>query len=446
MNPLTALAEASHLETVPAPQGIATRQSELPNALLMWLETQASNVNRHAAALRPFKRADFDSGLAAPSEGHIQAVNKLLTSLRAEQLKYTNEVTRWTQLATAEPTKENLQQVVTHKDQVHRWTLALEKIWDFYLFVFGQRLMPMGNFLLGCDRIGLDCYQAVYRGIGTAKSVPAPPPFSYMQSGFAPATYRRGIPMRRLGQQLNPFPLVQLPYHRLVNPWTLGAILHEVSHNLHTELGLARVIPLAIARRLLKAGFGREVAFVWTRWNRETFADMSGLLLGGPLMIGSLMDVVGRAPAAVLAFDPRGVHPTPYLRVLISVELLRRMGFTGEADEYRRAWLRIYPHPRVGNFPKKMLDTFPEAVKLVVDTICYQPFETLGKRSLAQVMRFEWKDQHMIEEASRRLAAGTDPGILPERFMIGAARLALIRRLAKPGVIAENFYKELARR
>jgi hypothetical protein len=61
-------------------------------------------------------------------------------------------------------------------------------------------------------------------------------------------------------------------------------------------------------------------------------------------------------------------------------------------------------------------------------------------------MRFERKDDHMIEEAARRLAGGVDPGIIPERFLIGAARLALDLQLARPGVITEHFYKELARR
>jgi hypothetical protein len=52
----------------------------------------------------------------------------------------------------------------------------------------------------------------------------------------------------------------------------------------------------------------------------------------------------------------------------------------------------------------------------------------------------------MIEEAARRLATGTDPGVIPERFLIGAARVALEQRLARPEVIADNFYRELARR
>jgi hypothetical protein len=52
----------------------------------------------------------------------------------------------------------------------------------------------------------------------------------------------------------------------------------------------------------------------------------------------------------------------------------------------------------------------------------------------------------MIEEAARRLSAGTDPGIIPERYLIGAARVAFDQRLARPEVIKNNFYKELARR
>jgi hypothetical protein len=148
----------------------------------------------------------------------------------------------------------------------------------------------------------------------------------------------------------------------------------------------------------------------------------------------------------VLNFNPDGVHPTPYFRILISVEVLRRMGFADEAEQYRRAWCRIYPNPTAGNLPPFMLESFPEAVKVAVDTMAYQSYRALGDRSLAQVLRFGQKEQRMVEEAARRLAAGNDPGIVPERFLIGAARHALDNRLARPGVIAQNFYKELARR
>lgn len=425
---------------------IAAGTQRVPAVLLPWLQAQSINVNRHAAALRPFRREEFGNTAAAPTEGHLRAVNELITSLRDDLLKTTQRVTQAVETAIGEPASANLQQLVTLKERAHDWVRRIERVWDFYFELFGQRQTEFAPWLLGCDRIALDCYQHTFLGLGIAKSIPAPPPFSYMRTGFSPATFRRGIPLRRLGKQLNPFPLIQLPYHRLVNPWTLGAILHEVSHNLQNELGLARTIPRSIARRLLAHGCSRQVAAVWTRWNRETFADLSGLLLGGPAVVGSLMDVIGRSPATVFGYSPHGPHPTPYLRTFLSTECLRRMGFPDEAEQYRRAWLKIYPNPRGGTLPEALLRNFPDVVALVVDTICFQPYAELGNKSLSQVIRFAPKEQQMVEEAARRLAAGNDPGVVPERFLIGASRFALNHRLARPGVITENFYRELARR
>jgi hypothetical protein len=416
-------------------------------ALVPWLRAQAVNVTRHAAALRPFNRSEFGTGAEAPTDGHIEAVNALITTLRGDLLRMAKSVSEAVEAATGDQSTHRLQRVVKLKESAHTWVRAIERVWDFYFELFGQRQQsPYNKWLVSCDRIALDCYQDAFMGIGVARSIPAPPPFAYMRTGFSPATFRRGIPLRRLGKQMNPFPLIQLPYHRLVNPWTLGAILHEVSHNLQNDLDLARVIPASIGRRLIREGFGRFVAAVWTRWNRETFADMSGLLLGGPAVVPSLMDVVGRSSSTVLTYAPRAPHPTPYLRTFISLELLRRLGFEDEAKQYRRVWTRLYPNPRAGNIPPALLRNFQEVIALVVDTICYQPYKELGDKCLSQVIRFEPKEQQMIEEAARRLAAGNDPGVLPERYMIGASRFAFDNRLARPGVIAENFFKELSRR
>jgi hypothetical protein len=412
-----------------------------------WLRTQAINVTRHAAALRPFRREEFGTGAAAPSDGHIQAVNTLIDALRRGLLEMSGRVTEAVRDLGPEPSTPQLSELMRRKDQAQHWVQGIERIWDFYFELFGQRQSQYANWLLSCDRIALDCYQAVWTGLGKARPIPAPPPFCYMRTGFAPATFRRGIPLRRLGRQLNPFPLVQLPYHRLVNPWTLvSAILHETSHNLQSELGLSRDIPRNIAHTLLAAGLPKNVAGVWTRWNREMFADMSGLLLGGPEIVPSLMDVVGRSPRAVFAYNPRAPHPTPYLRALISCELLRRMGFADDAGRYRRLWIGLYPKPPDDLFAPGLLETFPTASRLAVDAMCFRRYPSLGDKSLAQVIRFGTKEQQMTEEAAGRLAAGVDPGIIPARFLIGAMRIAMDRKLARPGAIAENFYKELARR
>ncbi|WP_446745403.1 hypothetical protein [Silvibacterium acidisoli] len=431
-------------EDAPA-QPSRTQAAARPTAFLApWLRSQSINVNRHAAALRPFKVDEFGSGAEAPTPGHLQVVNELITQLRGGLLKMSGKVGDSVAAALQEPTTARLQDVMRKKERAHTWVRGIEKIWDFYFEVFGQRQSRFAKWLLSCDRIGLDCYRTSYLGLAVARSIPAPPPFSYVATGFSPATFRRGIPLRRLGKQLNPFPLIQLPYHRLVNPWTLGGVLHEVSHNLQNDLGLARDVPRSIGLALLRAGASRKVARIWVRWNREMFSDMAGLLLGGPSFAASSMDILARGPEATVHYSSRGPHPTPYLRMLINAELLRRMGFESESRQIRNAWMRIYPKPSSGNIPAELMKTFAEACPIAVNAVCYQPYKSLGNRSLSKVMSFGHKEQQMIEEASRRLAAGVDPGIIPERFLIGAVRLALDRRHARPEVLTRNFFKALA--
>src|SRR5690242_543400 len=259
----------------------ATLSSVTKGVLAPWLRAQSINVTSHAAALRPFRSEEFGTTPAAPSEGHVRAVNALMSALRKGLLDLTHHVTVASAAASDQPTTALLQQTVSRKERAHVWVRAIERIWDFYFELFGQRQGQYGAWLLGCDRIAMDCYQVAFTGLGLAKSIPAPPPFCYMRTGFAPATWRRGIPLKRLGKQLNPFPLIQLPYHRLVNPWTLAAVLHEVSHNLQSDLGLSKDVPRNIALRLLRAGFDEHVASIWARWNREMFSDLSAMLLGG---------------------------------------------------------------------------------------------------------------------------------------------------------------------
>ncbi|MGY1700814.1 hypothetical protein [Geodermatophilus sp. SYSU D00766] len=413
--------------------------------LARWTSAQARNLERHTLALRPFTREEFGSGHAAPTQGHVEAVNALITRLREPLLTITRKVAGLAEQARTDPTPERLRALVTAGEVAHEHVRAVERVWDFYTVFFGQRQGRFGEWLLGCDRIALDCYQDAFLGLGTARSVPQPAPMCSMESGPTPATFRRDVRLRRLGFQRNPFPQIQLPYHRLVNPWTLGAVLHEVSHNLQNELGLARVVPETVERRLVEAGHPPQVARVWRRWNRETFADLCGLLLGGPAVVASLMDILARAPVSVWTWNPTAVHPTPYLRLFLSAELLSRMGFPEEAEGSRRAWRRAYGRP-AAPYPKAVLESADDAVRIVVDTMCFRPYETLGRRTLAQVVRFAPKEQQMIEEAAGRLARGIDPGILPERFLIGAARLAFDRRLATPEVITRHFYRDLARR
>ncbi|MBB5155046.1 hypothetical protein [Saccharopolyspora phatthalungensis] len=413
--------------------------------LATWVRTQAINVERHLAALRPFGWAEFGDPATGPSRAHLVAVNETMSTLREPLHKATRAVRRAAEAAAAQPDSHRLQAVLEAKSRAHRWVRDTERLWDFYLELFNQRQSAFAPWLVAADRIALDCYQYAYLGIGRWRSIPTPPPFCYLEPSHGPATSRRGIPLRRLSNRLNPFPLIQLPYHRLVNPWTLGAVLHEVSHNLQNDLGLAKAVPMQVAARLTELGLPPAVVSVWVRWNRETFADLSGLLFGGPMVVGSLFDVIARDRRRSMKFHRSAVHPVPYLRAKLSIELLARMGFASSAEQHAQAWRALYPRAELIGAPPALLASADQAIPAVVDAMCFTSFPSLGNRSLSQVLRFEPKEQRMVEEAAERLADGVSPGVVPERFLIGAVRYALEQRMAPPKRLARFFVEELGR-
>jgi len=418
-----------------------------PASIDNWLRSQAINATRHAAALRPFAKGEFGTSPASPSEAHRNAVNALLQTLRAHLIDESQRLNvLFKKISELDDKRIAIQRFTTSKENASNWTKATEKVWDFYFELFNQRHSHVAEMLLACDRVALDCYQAIYTKLNEPRSIPSPGPFCYLDAGFAPATFRRFVKLSKLGKLENPFPLVKLPYHRLVNPWTLGAVAHETSHNLQSDLNLWHEIPRAIARNLLRQGIHKQVAGVWVRWHKEMFADLCGLLLIGPSFVFSLMDILARSTLRTVQFNPKSVHPTPYLRVFINLELLFRMGFDADAQAIRDIWNQLYPKNVLAYLPRAFMSSFNRALRIVIDTICYQPYPQLGDKNLAQTTAFRPQDQVLVAQAAERLAAGTDPGIIPARFLIGAARSALDRNLVRPESISQNFYNALVRR
>lgn len=404
----------------------------------------AVNADRYVSGMRPFREGEFGRGPNAPDRSHLKTVNALIDAARRrQQVEERGLALHARDLAGAGD--KGRATLLNLKERSETRARETEQIWEFYLNVFGQRTGSFAPWLGALDRIALDCYQAVYMGLGKARSIPSPSPLTYMETGFGPATFRRGVRLSKLGQQLNPFPLVKVPYHRLLNPWSLGAVPHEVSHNLQSDLGLWDLMPRRIAESFAAHRLPARNAEVWQRWHKETYADLSGLLLIGPAYVGALMDVVGRSRASTAAWNDEAVHPTPIIRVPLNIRLLERIGFAGDAAAFRRAWDALYPASAWEPVPQWVRARLPEQIDAVLDAICFESFDEYGGKALADVIRFEPKHAELVREAAERLQTGTDTGILPERFLIAAARQALAWARVSPATIHRNFYDALGR-
>jgi hypothetical protein len=428
------------------PSGPGAVGPKADDVLSRWIATQAVNLRRHAASLRPFTYTEFGTGPAAPSHAHIDAVNRFIGEFRDRLGDTAAYVDAAAAASVKRPTDANLKLLLGRKEDISRQVFYGEGIWDFYFDLFVQRLSSFGERLRAVDRIGANCYEDLYLGLGTARPAPRLLPFSYASPGFSPLTYRRGVPLRRLQRHPNLFPLIVFPQHRLDNVWALSSALHEVCHVLQDDLGLWEIMPKLVFERLTRdGGIPADIAAIWARWHKEIAADLFALVLGGPATVESLMDVVGRSREATVGYAAGSVHPTPVLRVPINLILLRRLGFSSMAAAIDAAWRRLYPKITRADIPAGLLRTFRRAAELTVDTMVFTPRPQLAGKTFAQLVEFGPSQMALIEQAATRIAKGEDVGSVPPRLMISAARRALDQRLTAPQTITDNFYKSLGR-
>jgi hypothetical protein len=330
---------------------------------------------------------------------------------------------------------------------VEREVDRARRAYGLFFDVFSQRGTYFAPALAACDTIAADCFQVVRRAAPGLFRGPLLKPVTYLEHSFSPATFRRGVLLRRLLGERNPFPLVRVPYERIESPWGMGVILHEVGHNLQADLGIWLETQQAVQSRVLQATRNPWLTRIWTRWHKEIFADLIALLLGGPASARSMKDFLAYPASRVLNFRPLGVHPTPYVRIFIHAEMLRRMGFGAEARRVASVWSQIYgPQVRRGRVPQALLSTANQVIPHVVDEIAYQPRRGLAQRSLADVVPFRPADEHEIQRAVPAIARGSLPSGLAPRFAVSASRYAFDRRLGQPHLIARAVLTGLARR
>lgn len=413
--------------------------TDAKHGVLTYTTTQTLNLARQKNSIRSFDPKHFGSREFGPRDTHLNAANKLLQKVHTLSLR---DAARLASAPTDIHT-QNPDLINRLKDRLKSQLGQAEKIWDFYCYLFEQRRGPFGPKLMAADNIGLDCYQTCYMGLGRARSIPTPPPFSYVEGHRGPATFRRGVKVSKISRSPNPFPLIKLPYSRLISPWSLGAIPHEIGHNLQNDLGMWKEGPRLIQNRLRRLNLPKDVIENWSTWHKEIYADLIGILLIGPSYVASIMDVVGRPAGTVAKFSKGAVHPTPYLRIFINTMLLRLMGFAQQAEHYEKIWSALYPANVVQHIPQSIRTTFEPACKATVIALCFSEHAAYGGKRLIDVVAFQKKDQSIVFEAANRLAQGTNPGIVPDRFLISAARVALDREMAPPDRISQNFYDVL---
>jgi len=401
------------------------------NAKLKTLTARAGRLSRVTPELVGLRRQDLRY---APSRAHFQAANRRLgeinVSLRRRMTFLRNN---WD--------KATPRQALIYMALVEREVDRARRTFGMFFEVFSQRGSSFAPALAAHDAIAADCYAAIRQAAPLVFRGPMLKPVTYMEHGYSPATMRRGVTLGRLLGERNPFPLIRIPWDR-DNPWQ-SVFLHEVSHNLQADLGLWRENKDAVMRRMARSGTDSFVGSTFARWHKEIFADLAAALLGGPASVWGMMDFLAHPAPKTMTYKAGGAHPTGYLRVFILAEMLRRMGFEGEAAKVRKVWTDLYSTARGHRIPGRLLDRSGKTIPHVVDEVAFQTRRNLAQRALADVIRFDREDEKTIRQAARWLMRGTVPDNLPPRFLVSASHYAVTQG-ASPRQLSDRVIKHLS--
>lgn len=384
-----------------------------------------------AGRIRRLARMDYASvGIRpqdlvyAPSAAHFQAANQRLGRIEAQiQRRFQHLAGTWS--------RAPLNRVLVDLALVERELDRARRAFGLFFEVFAQRGTTFAPALAAHDVIAADCYTAIREAAPRTFPGPLLKPLSYMEHGYSPATMRRGVTLSRLLGEANPFPVIRIPWDR-DHPWQ-SVFLHEVAHNLQADLGIWQENRQAVLRRVLGIGRDPGLARIYGLWHKEIFADLAALLLGGPAAAWGMAAFLAHPAPRTLTFRPGGAHPTAYLRILILVEMLRRMGFTDHATRLRRVWQTLYNPRRFHRLPVRLLTTSDRLIPQVVDEIAYQTRRNLAHRALADILPFRAEQEQAIRAGARLLAQGQAIRVdLPPRHLVSAASYALATGKIEP--------------
>ncbi len=208
-----------------------------------------------------------------------------------------------------------------------RFNLFLDRF-DVYADVITQRSeQPTGLWLAGLDALAEDFLVA-----GVDRSA-LPPLVCYLARG-------RGAAIRRARTrfpdgELNPVGIVRLPRERMIGSGVASSLAHEVGHQ-----GVVILNLLEPARAAIR---GLSLSGPWVDWISEILADFWAVSCLGVSATVGLLAVVTLPPPFVFRLNDDDVHPTPYLRTLLSAEIGRRIFPDPQWQVLADTWRRLYP-------------------------------------------------------------------------------------------------------
>lgn len=305
--------------------------------------------------------------------------------------------------------------------------LLLFRIWAFYRDKLSQRFVPWQKEVLEvADELAYSFWRPAQQAAVDAKKtardkagVAREPPLVFLNGDVSPFALTRaardaftveqvevGLDATRVAWAQRvldalPVPAVGMPYFSGRFVPELLLLAHEVGHHVEDDFDLTEDLERAVRSAL--QGEPRARRDDWLAWTGETFADVWGVLVGGPAFVDAMSafaislgrDLESERPA------PGAKYPTVLLRAEVLFATLEELGLVKEAAS-RRASLRA-------RFAKNTLAEYEPSCRTVARALLGCSPAAFGGRSVREASGAVKKTLEATLVAGRSIADGQAP-------------------------------------
>lgn len=313
---------------------------DAPVFALRLIEQEVVGLMGRMAMVRPFALHETMVPAAIPARDTLLQIDRHLARGRERLARLAGGFLRWlrSRAATAQDTEQIYRRYVYLRLQVN----AVLTQFDLFSDAVTQRSeADTGVWLAGVDALARDALALPQAGYEV------PPLLCYLDRGVGAAIRRARTRLPGGGE--NPVAIIRVPRERMVGLGIASSLVHEAGHQGAALIDLVPALRQAMEPMLGRAPGGPPPsggANPWTHWSRwisEIVADLWAVGRLGVTATLGLVNVVSLPRVFVFRGNLDDPHPTPWLRVALSLEMGRQLYPHSQWDRVEALWRGSYP-------------------------------------------------------------------------------------------------------
>lgn len=404
---------------------------------LRLVEQEVDGLIHRLRLVKPFALQETMVPAALPRGDTIRRIDRHLLSGRNQLLASARAFRAWLRSPQAERSRSEsvYRRYVFLRLQM---TAALTQF-DLFADAITQRSeAETGVLLVGLEALANDALALPSAPYAT------PPLLCYLDRGIGAAIRRARTRLPGGGE--NPVAIIRVPRERMVGLGIASSLVHEAGHQGAALLDMVTTLRRGMEPLLAAAPEAHNPWRAWHRWISEIVADLWSVSRVGMASSLGLINVVSLPRAFVFRANTDDPHPTPWLRVLLSLEIGRHLYPNGHWHRLEALWRSTYPAGRPDVEDPAALQLAERHIPLFVDWLMRQRLPAAQGRSVWSLFHDPVIAPAALEEHLERWRRDPDyPDRLRPCQVFALAGYARMARGQTPVPEAAHLHRSLVR-